>query len=159
MRAMKTYAKKKEYVNAPAGPFTMFSHCVYGYNIRKELVYSRRDAEGAENQYDDLDRPEKDFLAWVNRLETLMHVRDCMIDTFADHREIRGKNSEILGKVLCDIAGGKDFLSILPFDWMERGRVIVRSGLASAREWHGKNSRLARQSVRCYVGRESSGDR
>lgn len=72
---------------------------------------------------------EKDFLAWVNRLESLMHVRDCMIDTFADAHEIRGKNSEVLGKVLCDIAGGKDFLSILPFDWMERGRVIVRSGL------------------------------
>jgi hypothetical protein len=52
-----------------------------------------------------------------------------MIDTFEDAREIKGKNSEILGKVLCDIAGGKDFLSILPFDWMERGRVIVRSGL------------------------------
>jgi hypothetical protein len=73
--------------------------------------------------------PEKDFLALVYRLESLMHARDCMIDTFADHREIRGRNSEILGKVLCDIAGGKDFLSILPFDWMERGRVIVRSGL------------------------------
>ena len=60
MRAMRTYAKKKEYLNAPAGPFTMFSHCVYGYNIRKELVYSRRDAEGAENQYDDLDRLSSD---------------------------------------------------------------------------------------------------
>ena len=43
MRAMKTYAKKKEHVNALAGPFTMFSHCACGYNIRKELVYSRRD--------------------------------------------------------------------------------------------------------------------
>ena len=60
MRAMKTFAKKKEHVNAPAGPFTTFSHCVYGYNIRKELVYSRRDAEGAENQYDDLDRLSSD---------------------------------------------------------------------------------------------------
>ena len=38
MRAMKTYAQKKEHVNAPAGPFTTFSHCVYGYNIRNELI-------------------------------------------------------------------------------------------------------------------------
>ena len=84
MRAMKTYAKKNEHVNAPIGPFTTFSHCAYGYNIRKELVYSRRDemhrrssapegrfgvaepegcasiCEGAENQYDDLDRLSSD---------------------------------------------------------------------------------------------------
>ena len=44
MRAMRTYAKKKEHVNAPVGPFTTFSHCAYGYNIRNELVCSRRDA-------------------------------------------------------------------------------------------------------------------
>ena len=54
MRAMRINAKKKEHANAPIGPFTMFSHCVYGYNIRNELVCSRRDAEGAENQYDDI---------------------------------------------------------------------------------------------------------
>ena len=35
---MRTYAKKKECVNAPAGPFRMFSLCVYGYNIRNELI-------------------------------------------------------------------------------------------------------------------------
>ena len=57
---MRTCAKKKECVNEPIGPFTMLSHCVYGYNIRKELVYSRRDAGGAENQYDDLDRLSSD---------------------------------------------------------------------------------------------------
>ena len=56
MRAMRTYAKKNECMNAPIGPFTTFSHCAYGYNICKELVCSRRDAEGAENQCDDLDR-------------------------------------------------------------------------------------------------------
>jgi len=38
MRAMRTCAKKKECVNAPAGPFTMFSHCACGYNIRNELI-------------------------------------------------------------------------------------------------------------------------
>jgi len=53
---MRTCAKKKECVNAPAGPFTMLSHCACGYNVRGEVVFSRRDAEGAENQYDDLDR-------------------------------------------------------------------------------------------------------
>ena len=40
---MKTYVKKTECVNAPAGPFTTFSHCVYGYNVRSELISSRRD--------------------------------------------------------------------------------------------------------------------
>ena len=35
---MRTYAKKKECANAPASPFTTFSHCAYGYNIRNELI-------------------------------------------------------------------------------------------------------------------------
>ncbi len=72
--------------------------------------------------------PEKDFLAWVNRLEFLMHVRDCMIDTFEDAREIKGRNSEILCKELSDVAGGREFLSVLPLDWTERVRTIYRSG-------------------------------
>ena len=38
MRAMRTYAKKKECVNAPVGPFATFSHCACGYNIRNELI-------------------------------------------------------------------------------------------------------------------------
>ena len=38
MRAMRTYAKKKEHANAPIGPFTTFSHCAYGRNIRNELI-------------------------------------------------------------------------------------------------------------------------
>ena len=38
MRAMKTFAKKNESMNAPVGPCTTFSHCACGYNIRKELV-------------------------------------------------------------------------------------------------------------------------
>jgi len=71
---------------------------------------------------------EKDFLAWVNRLESLMHVRDFMISAVELHREDKGKNSEILGKVLNDVAGGRDFLSILPPDWTERDRLIGRSG-------------------------------
>ena len=40
MRAMRTYAKKKECANAPADPFTTFSHCVYIYNMRSELIFS-----------------------------------------------------------------------------------------------------------------------
>jgi hypothetical protein len=72
--------------------------------------------------------PEKDFFAWVERLEYLMHARDCMIDTFEDAREIKRRNSEILCKELCDVAGGRDFLSVLPIDWMERDRAIHRSG-------------------------------
>ena len=79
---------------------------------------------------------EKDFLAWVNRLESLMHVRDCMIDTFEDAREINGRNSEILCKELSDVAGGREFLSILPVDWAERDRVICRSGP------HGRGKRV-----------------
>ena len=38
MRAMRTYAKKIECANAPTGPFTTFSHCAYGCNIRNELI-------------------------------------------------------------------------------------------------------------------------
>jgi hypothetical protein len=72
--------------------------------------------------------PEKDFLAWVNRLESLMHVRDCMIDSWSDSCEIMRKNSKIFGRVLNGVAGGRDFLSVLPIDWMERDRAIHRSG-------------------------------
>ena len=54
MRAMRTYAKKKECVNAPVGPFTMFSHCVYGYNVRKELISAAKNTEH-QYQYDELD--------------------------------------------------------------------------------------------------------
>jgi len=72
--------------------------------------------------------PEKDFLAWVNRLESLMHARDCMIDNLAYDREIISKNAEILSNLLDDVAGGREFLSILPVDWAERDRVICRSG-------------------------------
>ena len=46
MRAMRTYAKKKEHANAPAGPFTMFSLCVYGYNIRNELISAAKSVGG-----------------------------------------------------------------------------------------------------------------
>jgi hypothetical protein len=51
MRAMRINRKKKECANAPIGPFTMFSHCVYGYNVRSELISSRREAEVLEYQY------------------------------------------------------------------------------------------------------------
>ena len=40
---MRTCAKKTECVNEPIGPFTTFSHCAYGYNVRGEVVFSRRD--------------------------------------------------------------------------------------------------------------------
>ena len=46
MRAMRTYAKKKEHANAPAGPFRMFSLCVYGYNIRNELISAAKSVGG-----------------------------------------------------------------------------------------------------------------
>lgn len=71
---------------------------------------------------------EKDFLSWVNRLESLMHVRDWIIDGLTEFRENKGKNREILGKVLNDLAGGREFLSVLPLDWTERVRTIYRSG-------------------------------
>ena len=71
---------------------------------------------------------EKDFLAWVDRLESVMHARDCMIDNLAYDREIISKNAEILSNLLDDVAGGREFLSILPVDWAERDRVICRSG-------------------------------
>jgi hypothetical protein len=51
MRAMRINTKKKECVNAPIGPFTIFSHCVYGYNVRSELISSRREAKVLEYQY------------------------------------------------------------------------------------------------------------
>ena len=80
--------------------------------------------------------PEKDFLAWVNRLESLMHVRDCMIDASADAREINGKNAGILSNVLNEVPGGREFLLTLPVDWAERDRVICRSGP------HGRGNRV-----------------
>ena len=43
---MRTYAKKKEHVNAPIGPFTTFSHCAYGCNIRKELISAAKSVGG-----------------------------------------------------------------------------------------------------------------
>ena len=54
MRAMRTYAKKNECMNAPAGPFTMFSHCAYGYNIRNELISAAKNTE-RQYQYYELD--------------------------------------------------------------------------------------------------------
>ena len=45
MRAMRTYAKKIECANAPTGPFTTFSHCAYGCNIRNELISAAKNTE------------------------------------------------------------------------------------------------------------------
>ena len=59
MRAMRTYAKKKECMNAPIGPFTTFTHCVYGYNIRNELISAAKNTEH-QYQYDELDSPASD---------------------------------------------------------------------------------------------------
>ena len=72
--------------------------------------------------------PEKDFLAWVERLESLMHVRDCMIDNWSYDRKIMCKNLKILSNVLNGLAGGSGVLSILPPDWMKRSRGICRGG-------------------------------
>ena len=58
---MRTYAKKKEHVNAPIGPFTTFSHCACGYNVRNELISAVKlvGASSPTNeyayQYDELD--------------------------------------------------------------------------------------------------------
>ena len=46
MRAMRTCAKKKECVNEPIGPFTTFTHCAYGYNIRNELISAAKSVGG-----------------------------------------------------------------------------------------------------------------
>ena len=54
MRAMRTYAKKNECMNAPVGPFTTFSHCAYGCNIRNELISAAKNTEH-QYQYDELD--------------------------------------------------------------------------------------------------------
>ena len=54
MRAMRTYAKKKEHANAPIGPFTTFSHRACGYNIRNELISAAKNTEH-QYQYDELD--------------------------------------------------------------------------------------------------------
>ena len=71
---MKTYAKKTECMNAPVGPFTTFSHCACGYNVRGEVVFSRRDAEGAENEfeynYDDIGNLITSFDLGTNRIYT-----------------------------------------------------------------------------------------
>ena len=53
MRAMRTYAKENECVNAPAGPCTTFSHCACGYNIRNELISAAKLVGG-----DDLGAPQ-----------------------------------------------------------------------------------------------------
>ena len=68
MRAMRTCAKKNECMNAPIGPFTTFSHCAYGCNIRNELISAAKSVGGDDpgapqsrtstteyaNQYDDI---------------------------------------------------------------------------------------------------------
>ena len=51
---MRTCAKKKECVNAPIGPFTTFSHCACGCNIRNELISAAKNTEH-QYQYDELD--------------------------------------------------------------------------------------------------------
>ena len=71
---------------------------------------------------------EKAFLAWVYRLESLMHARECVIDNLSYDREIMAKNSKILSKVLSDVAGGREFLSVLPADIMQRLKLIQRNG-------------------------------
>ena len=48
---MRINTKKKECANASDRPFTMFSHCVYGYNIRNELVSATKNSEYTEYQY------------------------------------------------------------------------------------------------------------
>ena len=84
MRAMRTYAKKKECVNAPAGPFTTFSHCAYGYNIRNELISAAKSVGGDDPgvpqsrtftteyayQYDDIGNRITSFDLGTNRTYT-----------------------------------------------------------------------------------------
>ena len=81
---MKTYAKKNECVNAPAGPFTMFSYCAYGCNIRNELISAAKSVGGDDPgapqsptstteyayQYDDIGNRITSFDLGTNRTYT-----------------------------------------------------------------------------------------
>ena len=84
MRAMRTCAKKNECANAPIGPFTTFTHCAYGYNVRKELVSAAKSVGGDDPgapqsptltteyayQYDDIGNRISSFDLGTNRTYT-----------------------------------------------------------------------------------------
>ena len=88
MRAMRTYAKKKECMNAPIGPFTTFTHCVYGYNIRNELISAAKSVGGDDPgapqsrtftteyayQYDDIGNRISSFDLGTNRTYTASNL-------------------------------------------------------------------------------------
>ena len=81
---MRTCAKKNECANAPVGPFTTFTHCAYGCNIRNELISAAKavggDAPGAPQsptstteyayQYDDIGNRISSFDLGTNRTYT-----------------------------------------------------------------------------------------
>ena len=81
---MRTCAKKNECANAPVGPFTTFTHCACGYNIRKELVLAAKSVGGDDPgapqsptltteyayQYDDIGNRISSFDLGTNRTYT-----------------------------------------------------------------------------------------
>ena len=85
---MRTYAKKNECMNAPIGPFTTFSHCAYGCNIRKELISAAKSVGGDDPgapqsrtftteyayQYDDIGNRISSFDLGTNRTYTASNL-------------------------------------------------------------------------------------
>ena len=101
---MRTYAKKKEHANAPAGPFTTFSHCVYGYNIRNELISAAKSVGGDDPgapqsrtftteyayQYDDIGNRITSFDLGTNRTYTANNLNQyTLISNLCDSVTLR----------------------------------------------------------------------
>ena len=104
MRAMKIYAKKKEHANAPVGPFTMFTHCAYGYNVRNELISAAKSVEGDDHgapqsptstteyayQYDDIGNRISSFDLGTNRTYTANNLNQyTLISNLCDSASLR----------------------------------------------------------------------
>ena len=93
---MRTYAKKKECVNAPIGPCTTFSHCAYGYNIRNELISAAKSV-GASSptneyayQYDDIGNRISSFDLGTNRTYTASNLNQyTLISNLCDSVTLR----------------------------------------------------------------------
>ena len=104
MRAMKTYAKKKECVNEPIGPFTTFSHCVCGYNIRNELISAVKSV-GASSptneyayQYDDIGNRISSFDLGTNRTYTANNLNQySLISNLCASASLREINWNTMG--------------------------------------------------------------
>ena len=112
MRAMRTYAKKKEHANAPAGPFTTFSHCAYGYNIRNELISAAKSVGGDDPgapqsptstteyayQYDDIGNRISSFDLGTNRTYTANNLNQySLISNLCASASLREINWNTMG--------------------------------------------------------------